>query len=91
VVHVPVAGVDSLAATVVAQTAALGKPPEDRPFRGHLTLARARDRRGVELRPVSGEPVEGAWWVEEIHVIESHLHPDGARYETLARLATARG
>jgi 2'-5' RNA ligase len=79
---------DSLAAAVVERTAGVGRAPEDRPFRGHLTLARARDRRGVDLRPFTGEAVEGAWQVDEIHVIESHLRRDGARYETRSRIRT---
>ena len=40
VVALPVAGLDDLAATVIEATHTLGRPPEDRPFRGHLTLAR---------------------------------------------------
>ncbi|HVM01677.1 MAG TPA: 2'-5' RNA ligase family protein, partial [Acidimicrobiales bacterium] len=39
VLHLPVAGLDDLAAAVVAATAGVGEPPEDRPFAGHLTLA----------------------------------------------------
>ena len=85
VLHVPVAGLDDVAAAVVAATAALGRPPEDRPFAGHLTLARARDRRGVDLRPLCGTPIEGSWPVEEVVLFESRLHPHGARYEVVDR------
>ena len=52
ILHVPVDGLERVAAAVVDTTAAVGRPPEDRPFAGHITLARARDRRrGVDLRP----------------------------------------
>ncbi len=36
----PVTGLESLAAAVGRATAGIGKPPEPRPFRGHITLAR---------------------------------------------------
>jgi 2'-5' RNA ligase len=88
VLHVPVAGLDDLAAAVVAGTAAVGEPPEDRPFAPHLTLARSRARRGIDLRALTGEPIEAAWPVEDICLVESRLHPDGARYETLRRVRT---
>jgi 2'-5' RNA ligase len=89
VVQVPVSGLDALAAVVVGRTAGIGRPPEDRPFRAHLTLARARDRRGVDLRPLTGDAVEASWWVDDVQLIESRLHRDGARYETVARFATS--
>lgn len=40
VLHVPVDGLEGLAASVVAATAGVGQPVEHRPFSGHLTLAR---------------------------------------------------
>jgi RNA 2',3'-cyclic 3'-phosphodiesterase len=88
VLHVPVAGLDDLAAAVVATTSALGEPPEDRPFAAHITLARARARRGIDLRALTGEPVAGEWPVDDVCLIESRLHPHGARYETLLRVRT---
>ena len=87
VLHVPVAGLDGLAAAVVAVTAHLGEPPEERPFAGHLTLARVTGRAKVDLRALAGQPVEGEWPVEEVYLIESHLSPKGARYETVAGVA----
>ena len=47
VLHVPVSGLDAVAKAVVRATKKVGKPPEPRPFTGHLTLARARDRRAL--------------------------------------------
>ena len=80
IVHVPVSGLDDVAAAVWS---ALG--PEDRPFTGHLTLARARDRRGVDLRPYCGVPIAGEWRVDEITLVASHMSPKGARYEIVER------
>jgi 2'-5' RNA ligase len=88
VLHLPVAGLDDLAAEVVASTADVGEPPEDRPFAPHLTLARARARRGIDLRALTGGPIAAVWPVDDICLIESHLHPHGARYETLRRVRT---
>jgi 2'-5' RNA ligase len=88
VLHVPVAGLEDLAAEVVARTVGIGRPPEDRPFAAHLTLARARSRKGVDLRALTGERFEAEWRVEEICLIESRLDPHGARYETLRRIPT---
>ena len=42
VLMVRVGGLDALAAEVVAVTGHVGRPPEPRPFLGHVTLARAR-------------------------------------------------
>jgi len=85
VLHVPVAGLDDIAAAVWS---AFG--PEERAFNGHLTLARARDRRGVDLRPYCGVPLAGEWSVDEVTLVASHLGPQGARYEVVARRALGR-
>ncbi|MDQ4097048.1 MAG: RNA 2',3'-cyclic phosphodiesterase, partial [Actinomycetota bacterium] len=65
VLHVPVGGLGDLAAAVASATAALGEPPEDRAFSGHLTLARVRRGARVDLRPLAGATVEGRWPVTE--------------------------
>jgi RNA 2',3'-cyclic 3'-phosphodiesterase len=84
ILHVPVAGLEQVATAVVRATEEVGRPPEDRPFSGHVTLARARDRRrGVDLRPLAGRSVVAAWPVTEVCLVESHLHPHGARYEVV--------
>lgn len=87
---VPVSGLDDLAAAVIA-AAHLGQPADDRPFRGHVTVARARGRRplpaGVAGRPAvspGGEP--RSWTVGAITVVRSVLGPDH-RYDVLARAA----
>lgn len=80
---VPVAGLDDVAAAVITATAAFGRRPEDRPFRGHLTLARVRRGSGPARR-LAGDPVAGSWTVTTAEVVRSHLHPAGARYEAVA-------
>ena len=88
VLHVPVAGLDGLAAASVSATADVGAPPDDRPFAGHVTLARARERRGVDLRPLAGVPVTGTWAVTEVTLVASRLGGRGpARYEVVETLA----
>ncbi len=82
VVHLPVAGLDALAASVRSATGPFGDTHDDRPFVGHLTVARCRREPPVGLvgRPV--EPV--AWTVDHLAVVASTLDPAGARYRTLA-------
>ena len=91
VLHVPVEGLDDVAAAVVAATAGMGRSPEHRPFSGHLTLARAtgRGRPRVDLRPLVGAPVSACWPAEELCLVESRLNPHGARYEVVERFALA--
>jgi 2'-5' RNA ligase len=80
VLGVPVRGLDELAAAVVGATAHVGVPPEDRPFRGHITLARWR--RGPP--PRCPGRIEARWTVETVALVESHTSSHGARYETIA-------
>ena len=68
----------------------LGFPPEDRPFRPHLTLGRVRegarpddfsglDAAFEEIRRQASAPVP----VDALHLMRSHLGSGGARYTTL--------
>jgi RNA 2',3'-cyclic 3'-phosphodiesterase len=86
VVHVPVAGLEPLAAAVIDATASFGQAPDKRPFAGHLTLARSRHGRS-DLRPLEGAPIAARWPVEEFVLFESQLHPHGARYSVVERFA----
>ncbi len=87
VLHVPVSGLDALAAATVAATAGVGQPPDRRRFAGHITLARARDRRGVDLRPLAGVAVGGRWAVRELTLVASQLGGSKpSRYEVVATL-----
>jgi RNA 2',3'-cyclic 3'-phosphodiesterase len=90
VLVVPVAGVDDLAAAVVDATSATGRPPERRPFAGHVTVARGRGRRPVPAS-LAGEAVSAAWEVGSLELVRSELHPAGARYETVQRVALRGG
>jgi 2'-5' RNA ligase len=84
VLHVPVGGLDAVGKAVIRATKTVGRPPEDRPFSAHLTLARARDRRrGVDLRQLVGAAVSAEWPVSEICLVESHLSSKGANYQVV--------
>lgn len=80
-------------------------PIEDRPFSPHITLGRVRNGRNIPIRhlpeafrtaiettsengladPKAGLPIP----VNEIHLIRSHLEPDGPRYEVIERFPLA--
>lgn len=83
VVQLPVEGLDDVAASIAHVTRELGDPPPRRRFHGHLTLARTKGPR-VLVEPLA---FDRSWTVRDIELIRSHLHADGARYETLARFA----
>ena len=62
----------------------LGFRAEERPFRPHLTLARAR--RGERATLPAGDdplPAAGPFRVERATLFRSVLHPSGARYTAL--------
>lgn len=86
VLHVPVAGLDSLAAAVAEATADLGRAPRPGPFHGHLTLARAR--RPLDLRSLVGRPASSAWSVCEVTLVSSVTGRSGSRYDVVGRWAT---
>ncbi len=87
ILHVPVVGLAELARVVTDRTDGVGEPPDGRHFRGHITLARATGAgRGLDLRPLTGTPVAGAWTVDRITLVASHPNPKGARYEVLEAL-----
>lgn len=77
----PVRGLHDLAAAVIDATATVGDPPDDRSFRGHLTLARLRPRANVG--GLAGTPFSAGFPVTEVALVHSELHPDGSRYHTL--------
>lgn len=82
----PVAGATDLAAAVVDATRRVGRPPTDRAFTGHITLARLR-RRGADCS-LLGQPIDGELAVEEVVLVRSTLSPAGARYDIVARWPT---
>jgi 2'-5' RNA ligase len=83
IVHVPVAGLDEVAASVRAVLPG----DDDRPFHGHLTLARARDRRGADVSSVVGVPLQASFPVSEVTLVASRLGRGPAGYEVVDRRA----
>ena len=77
---IPAGGVDALADSVVAQTRDIGEPPRKH-FVAHLTIARTK--RNVPMPSTLGAHFDGTFDVDEIALVHSRLHPDGARYDTL--------
>jgi RNA 2',3'-cyclic 3'-phosphodiesterase len=99
VIVVPVTGLDGLAATVGEATAELGQPPDSRPFRGHVTLARLPVRRRSRRRRSAvafvrqqwlGTPVTARWPVETVHLVQSRPGPQGSTYDDVHVRPVAR-
>ena len=65
----PVSGLDELVAAVRAAVGRFGG--DDRPFRGHLTVARRK--RGTPPPTVQGPAVLVRWLVEEVSLVRSEL------------------
>jgi 2'-5' RNA ligase len=86
VLHVPVSGLDSLAQAVGDATAPWSQGAEDRPFSGHLTLARARGRVRLPAR-LAGATLGAQWGVEGFALMSSVLGRGGSHYETVATVA----
>ncbi len=80
VLCVPVGGLEDVASAVVAATAGLGRAPDHRTFRGHVTLARVEGR---ARPPLTDLPVS-TWPVATFALVRSHLGGGPARYETVA-------
>ena len=78
-----------LAAQVENAMATVGFPPENRPFKPHLTLARFKIPRPVpKLEALLAEwddALVGTFEVSEFHLWESRLLPGGSEYHKLAR------
>jgi 2'-5' RNA ligase len=80
-----------LAASVAAGARRTGIEVEERPFRAHLTLARARAHHSTKLRPfvdLLAPFASRLWTADRIELIRSHPPEPGAagaqpRYETI--------
>ena len=72
---------ERLAAAVEEGVEAAGFPPEDRPFRCHLTLSRLRPDQDVTAVLEAVPPVGLAMPVDRVVLYRSHLGPGGPRYE----------
>ncbi|MBJ7603183.1 MAG: RNA 2',3'-cyclic phosphodiesterase [Candidatus Dormibacteraeota bacterium] len=69
-----------LAAQVEDVCRRVGLPPADRQFRAHVTLARARDRRGAPLGELPPVPAIRPWPVREVVLFQSRPRASGANY-----------
>lgn len=81
VVCLPVGGLDPVVAAVRSATEAVGRPPDPRPFAGHLTLARLRGRAACG---VTGTAFQASFPVAEIALVVSEHGHDCPRYRTVA-------
>lgn len=86
VVVVPATGLDDLAAAVREATATIGRPPDPRPFAGHLTLARLKHRAACG---VAGAPFRASFPATEVALVESTRVDHDIRYRTLSRYLVA--
>jgi 2'-5' RNA ligase len=80
-----------LADSVGAAARREGIAADERRFRPHLTLARAKVRGDVDLRPLVealGPFAGSAWEAGTVHLMRSHLG-GRVRYETVERWALA--
>jgi RNA 2',3'-cyclic 3'-phosphodiesterase len=78
----------SLAADIENGCRAAGIPAEDRPFRAHLTLARAAGRSGSPLPDGLPDPPRlQPWRAEEFVLYESRLGRGPAIYAPIERFA----
>lgn len=73
-----------------ARLAGLGFPPDDKPFRAHLTLGRVRDDRAVQGVEWAADVPPLAVPVTAIYLIESQLRPEGPIY-TVRHVSELRG
>ena len=84
----------ALARKVVESTQPCGFTPEDRPYRPHITLARAKPETRRQLRDLKAQtqstPHLSAFKADEFLLYESHLGPGGAKYEVRARFLLTR-
>ena len=78
---VPATGADDLAPEVNRVTRHLGDEPIRPRFLGHVTLARVKAR--ANMPRALGTVIDADWQPERVALVESTLHPDGARYDTL--------
>jgi len=72
-----------LAGEVEDAAVAAGFPPEDRPFRDHLTLSRIRPQRDVASLIESAGLFGLVMPVDRVVLYRSHLGRGGARYEEI--------
>lgn len=79
----PVDGLSGVARAVEEATASVGQPVPDRPFFGHVTIARGA--RGADFRaaPHLLATLAGSWPATSLSLVHSQLGPGGPRYRDL--------
>jgi 2'-5' RNA ligase len=75
ILMLPVGGLDDLAHALPFDL--------DLPFTGHLTLARARDRRSIP-KALEGTPFEATWTATSFALVRSQTRAAGAVYDDIA-------
>jgi 2'-5' RNA ligase len=64
--------------------------PEDRPFKGHLTLGRIKDKQNqdilIKALKAAGQIASQTFTADAVHLIQSRLTPSGAIYTPLRRV-----
>lgn len=84
---------DEVAARARAELEREDLPGDAKPFRAHLTLARAREHGSVsgvpEFLAAHAADELGEFRVDEVRLLESHLSPKGPKYE--ARVSVPLG
>ncbi len=80
---------EALQTRVEAACTGIGFPPEDRPFHPHLTLGRVRSK--TNLHPLVdyikiGAALDFGFEVNDCHVYQSTLRPQGPLYAVLAKV-----
>jgi 2'-5' RNA ligase len=87
VLFVPASGAEAAASALDDALDDLVEP-RDGPFRGHLTLARARGRSRLPST-LSGLPIHVSFPVSEVAFVVSRLEPDRAVHQVLHRFGLA--
>jgi len=82
-------GAAAVAARVEEECLRAGLVGEHRPFRAHLTLARARARYGASLPDLPAPPSLEQWRADELILYASRLTRSGATYEVVRTLRLA--
>lgn len=85
----------ALQSEINSATYNFGEPPEDRPFKPHMTLARIKTPERQHISDLEhvvarGFQLEHTWQVNELLLMESHLSPKGSTYETIAKFQLGR-
>ncbi len=94
VLQLPAAGLDEVAAAVRVATVPLvpTSEPDEPPFNGHLTLARAKGRLGPAARDaLAGIPFEAEFEVAHVDLVASAPSPQGHVYTTVTRAVLGPG